>query len=193
MLTKNLTLKYLFIIALMAFSQAAVSGATRDMIYQKELKKLIPYKSCVTNAARKYRVPEWVLLAVLRHENGPINGFLVNPNGSKDYGVGCINDVRISDFHRDGLTMVTPKRLMEDPCFAIFATAYLLKKEYLKERRINGRPDENIWIIASSNYHYHYKGKKPALHETYKIEIKNTLSRFKSHIKSAKQAQIAKN
>lgn len=177
----------------MTFSHAAISGSTRDMIYQKELKKLIPYKSCVTNSARKYKVPEWVLLAVLRHENGPLNGYLVNSNGSKDYGVSCINDLRIEDFHRDGLTMVTPERLMEDPCFAIFATAYLLKKEYLKEQRINGRPDENIWIIASSNYHYHYKGKKPSIHEDYKRKIKNTLSRFKSHINAVKQAQIAKN
>lgn len=151
----------------------------RVKIYKRELSKLIPYMQCTTDAAQKYQVPEWILLSVLRHENGPLNGFLINSNGTKDYGVSCINDKRIEDFHRDGIDVVTPERLMNDPCFAILATSYLLKKEYLKELRINGKPDENIWITAAANYHYHYKGKKPILHERYKAKIKGTLERFK--------------
>ncbi len=182
----NARLAALIRLTLLAFcliwTSDVLAGSNRDKIYRTELKKLIPYKECVTNAAKVYKIPEWILLAILRHENGPLNGYLVNPNGTKDYGVSCINDVRIEDFHNAGIKSVTAERLMEDPCFAIHATAYLIKKEYLKEKRINGKPGENIWLVAAANYHYHYKGSYPKNHDKYKQRIQSTLDRFKTRL-----------
>ncbi|MEZ9332836.1 hypothetical protein AB4171_08640 [Vibrio sp. 10N.286.51.A4] len=173
-------------IVTLTFNKAYGMGI-RSLIYEKELEQLTPYMKCGTDSAKKYKIPEWILLAVLRQESGPLHGYLENSNGSKDYGVGCINDLRIEDFHSDGLTIVTPEKLMEDPCFSIYATAYLIKKEYLKELRIQGKPNENIWLVAAANYHYHYKGNNPQLHEKYKKSIKGHLGRFRKHMARAKK------
>ena len=179
------TVKNLFMILLVfvsGYSVDAVAGKNRIAIYNTELKKLTPYMECATKSASKYSIPEWILLAVLRNENGPVNGYLVNSNGTKDYGVSCINDVRIEDFHAEGITSVTPERLMNDPCFAIEVAAYLIKKEYLRELRIKGKPEENIWLVAAANFHYHYNGKYPNNHETYKSKIQSTLERFRTRL-----------
>lgn len=151
----------------------------RDIIYQTELKKIQAYKSCVIQAADAYGVPEWILMAVIRHENGPLNGYLVNPNGTKDYGVTCINDVRIKDFHDAGMTEVTAEKIMKDPCYAIYVASYLLKKEFIKESKSKSKRKENIWLVATANYHYNYRGSYPRNHHKYLKHIKNTLDRFK--------------
>lgn len=170
------------LILIFAESAIASTPSNRDIIYETELKKVEPYRECITRAANTYGVPEWILMAVIRHENGPINGYLNNPNGTKDYGITCINDVRIRDFEREGIKGVTAERIMSDPCFAIYVTAYLLKKEYLKEKKINDEQTA-IWLVATANYHYHYKGKYPQNHDRYKQQITDTLARFKSRLK----------
>lgn len=154
----------------------ASAGANRDKIYATVMKKWQPYRDCITKAAQKYQVPEWFLLAMLKHERGPVNGYLNNPNGTKDYGIACINDVRIADFHASGMTYVTPELLMNDPCFNIQAAAYLLKLEQIKERDRQGKSHD--WFVITANYHYNYRGKYPANHDRYKQKIEATMSSF---------------
>lgn len=161
----------------------AMGDSNRDIIYRTELKKVAKYRECVTKAAVTYGVPEWILMAVIRHENGPLHGYLTNPNGTKDYGVTCINDVRLQDFKDAGIEGVTAERIMEDPCFAIYVTSYLLKKEYLKEHKRKVKKEGSIWLVATANYHYHYKGDYPKNHNAYKEKIMNTLERFKTRLK----------
>ncbi|EJL6679483.1 hypothetical protein NMS42_002158 [Vibrio cholerae] len=178
-------LKILTTLAAIIFSPALLASSAnannncesiRDMVYTKHLRKVIPYKQCVINASETYQVPEWVLLAVIKQENGPINGYLTNSNGTKDYGLTCINDVRFQDLHKDGFDHVTPELIMSNPCAAIITTAYFLKKDWFKERKLTNKDPD--WLTVIGNYHYHYKGAKPKYHEKYKSEIKQKLEAF---------------
>ena len=167
---------WFIILLVVAGSFSAHALSNRDLIYEKELKKLKDHKDCVTRAAHTYQVPEWILMAVLRHENGPIGGSLMNRDGTRDYGVACINDLRIKDFHAKGLTYVTPELLMKDTCFNIQAAAFLLKEEQIKERNKAG--SANDWFVIAGNYHYNYRGKYPKNHDKYKKHIKTVMNRF---------------
>jgi len=155
---------------------SVASCSVREHVYDRYLSRFKFLKDCVIDAAEKYNVPEWALLVVLKQENGPINGYLTNNDGTKDYGPTCINDLRFKDFQRDGFEHVTPELIMENPCAAMIVTAYLLQKEWLLEKqRTNSTPE---WQTVIANYHYNYRGNYPARHDKYKNEIREKLELF---------------
>jgi hypothetical protein len=148
----------------------------REYLYSQTLKKFQPLKGCVKNNSNRYNIPEWVLLVVLKQENGPMNGFLKNNDGTKDYGVTCINDKRFIDLKNEGYGYVTPTLVMENPCVAVTVMAYLLKKEYVKEKNLTGKTPR--WLTVIANYHYNYRGTYPKRHDKYKHEVKEKLQLF---------------
>ncbi|WP_200769172.1 lytic transglycosylase domain-containing protein [Vibrio nigripulchritudo] len=156
-------------------SSYAQNLSIRDNLYLTEMKKYSKYKRCIYDAAKLYQVDEWILMAVVRHEDGPPHGFLKNPNGTKDYGLTCINDVRFEDLKREGFGHITPQLVMKDPCLAIHTAAYFLKVEEFKENQRSGSTD---WLTVAGNYHYNYRGDFPHNHHAYVEKIRNVLKRM---------------
>lgn len=159
--------------------------SNRNIIYSKIMKKQKPYSQCTIDASNTYGVPEWIVMAVMKHEDGPVNGFLKwklkrkkkngDPIYTYDYGLTCINTIRITDLNEMGVK-VTAEDIMKSPCLAINLTAFILKLEKDK-LGVNGD-----WLTASANYHYNVKGENPKLHYIYKQKIVKVLNRFKRAI-----------
>lgn len=169
----------LCLISIIAYSAEIHAKSNRDIIYNSVMKKFKPYAACLNAAATKYQVPEWILMAVTSHEDGKLHGYIKAPNGTKDYGATCINDVRFADFERKGMN-VTREKVMESPCYAIEVASFLLKTEELKESGRTGQPAN--WLTVAANYHYNYRGKYPKWHFIYKSKIEAKLDQFKNKL-----------
>lgn len=84
---------------------------------------------CVADASVRYEVPELLLHAILRKENGRTGQAVRNANGTYDMGLAQINTVWVPHFARYGVKL---EHLLYDPCTNLQAAAYILKDNALK-------------------------------------------------------------
>lgn len=84
---------------------------------------------CIADASVRYEVPELLLHAVLRKENGRTGQAVRNSNGSYDMGLAQINTVWVPHFARYGVKL---EHLLHDTCTNLQASAYILKDNLLK-------------------------------------------------------------
>ncbi len=159
-----------------AYSHEAETN--RALIFKHKMTGYQDLGHCIRNHALRFQIPEWILLSVLWQERGPRHGYLVNSDGTKDYGISCINDIRIKDLNQRGVA-VTADMLMTDPCFAIGVTAYLLNFEMLQLSS-----NQRDWLTAAANYHYNIKGRYPQRHHKYKSQLITHLRSFQKIIAS---------
>lgn len=86
---------------------------------------------CAAEASLRYDVPELLIHAVIRKENGRIGGSSRNSNGSLDLGPAQINTLWLKHFAKFGLT---PEHIRDDFCTNINTSAYILRDYYNKKR-----------------------------------------------------------
>lgn len=84
---------------------------------------------CIADASVRYQVPELLLHAVLRKENGRMGQAVKNANGSYDMGLAQINTTWISHFAKYGVRI---EHLLYDTCTNLQASAYILKDNAIK-------------------------------------------------------------
>lgn len=109
---------------------------------------------CVSNAAKRYNVPEMALLAILKQESGGRTGVIgKNSNGSKDYGPAQFNDRSWGKYMSEkyGISL---SMLNNNMCQAIMAQAYALRYEW---NRCIKKGNASIWCAIA---HYHSPTKK---------------------------------
>lgn len=79
---------------------------------------------CVADASVRYEVPELLLHAILRKEDGRMGRAVKNKNGTFDMGLAQINTTWITHFSRYGIKL---EHLLYDTCTNLQAAAYILK------------------------------------------------------------------
>ena len=84
---------------------------------------------CIADASVRYEVPELLLHAVLRKENGRTGQAVRNANGTYDMGLAQINTVWVPHFAKYGVKL---EHLLYDPCTNLQAAAYILKDNAIK-------------------------------------------------------------
>ena len=117
--------------------------------------------ACVAQAAADYKIPEMLLLSIMKVESGGKSDAVnVNKNGSLDIGVTQLNTGSWVPYMAERYG-IKPKALLDDPCQAIRASAYVVKRESMT-RQCGGD-----WWCAAGRYHapnnlqfqYTYKSK----------------------------------
>lgn len=79
---------------------------------------------CIADASVRYQVPELLLHAVMRKENGRMGKASRNKNGTYDVGLSQINTSWVKHFARYGIRL---EHLLYDTCTNLQASAYILK------------------------------------------------------------------
>ncbi|WP_145507723.1 lytic transglycosylase domain-containing protein [Yersinia hibernica] len=87
--------------------------------------------SCLSNAAKRWDIPEIILEAIILHESGgKPNARNINKNGSHDYGLMQINSVHFNSLKSKGI--IDYEQSLMHPCTNIKAGAYLLSLKFKK-------------------------------------------------------------
>jgi soluble lytic murein transglycosylase-like protein len=86
---------------------------------------------CIVQASSRYEVPELLLHAVIRKENGRMGRYSKNKNGTYDFGLSQINTSWLKQFAAYG---ITASLLLNDTCVNISASAYILKYNWLRQK-----------------------------------------------------------
>ncbi len=84
---------------------------------------------CIADASVRYQVPELLLHAILRKENGRMGQAVHNKNGTYDMGLAQINTAWVPYFSKYGVGI---EHLLYDTCTNLQASAYILKDSELK-------------------------------------------------------------
>jgi hypothetical protein len=158
------------LVGLIFSSSTFASVNHREAIYEKIMPEYKAYAYCTAKSAKTFKINEIYLLAVMLQERGPAIGKLTTNNGSYDHGVTGINTVRAKEVEKIGLTL---SKIENNPCYAIFAAAYLLSEE------IKAAPSV---LTGIANYHYDEKGKYPHNHYRYKSDIAKKIKKITSII-----------
>lgn len=79
---------------------------------------------CAASASLRYSVPELLLHAVMRKENGRVGLEVKNTNGSRDLGPAGVNTIWLKEFGPYGIRL---EHLRDDVCTNINASAYILR------------------------------------------------------------------
>ena len=85
---------------------------------------------CIAQASSRYEVPELLLHSIINKENGRTGQCVRNSNGSYDCGLAQINTSWASFFAKQG---VNARDLFLGSCLNIYASAYILKYNYLRK------------------------------------------------------------
>jgi soluble lytic murein transglycosylase-like protein len=85
---------------------------------------------CIVQASARYEVPELLLHAIIRKENGRMGKYSKNKNGTYDFGLAQINTTWLKQFAAYG---ITPSHLLNDTCTNISASAYVLRYNWLRQ------------------------------------------------------------
>lgn len=129
------------------------SGQLNQSAQSIQLPKHIP-AHCVSNAAKRYRVPEMAMLAILKQESGGRLGIVSqNTNGSKDYGPAQFND-RSWGRYMQNKYGISLDALTNNMCQALMAQAYALRSEW---NRCIKKGQTSIWCAIA---YYHSPTKK---------------------------------
>lgn len=112
---------------------------------------------CVVQAANRYDVPEILLVSIIKYESGgrpdAVNH---NTNGSLDIGLGQFNTNSWVPFLQKNYG-ISPHSLMDSPCQAIMAQAYVLRK--IADTQCSG---EVLWCAVG-----YYHSPTPKLRKQY--------------------------
>jgi soluble lytic murein transglycosylase-like protein len=85
---------------------------------------------CIAQASFRYGVPELLLHATISKENGRMGKCSRNSNGTYDCGLAQINTSWSQHFAKQGVTLDS---LVQDTCTNLYASAYILKYNYLRK------------------------------------------------------------
>lgn len=117
--------------------------------------------ACVAQAASDYKIPEMLLLSIIKVESGgKTDAVNVNNNGSLDIGITQLNSRSWVPYMAQKYG-IEPKSLLGNACQAIRVSAYVVKRESMTDQC---RGD---WWCAAGRYHapnnqqfqYTYKSK----------------------------------
>ncbi|VTU41474.1 MULTISPECIES: lytic transglycosylase domain-containing protein [unclassified Variovorax] len=86
---------------------------------------------CAAQASLRYDVPELLLHAILRKENGRVGASSKNRDGSFDLGPAQVNTKWVEYFAKFGLRK---EHLRDDFCTNINASAYIIRDNFNKKR-----------------------------------------------------------
>jgi soluble lytic murein transglycosylase-like protein len=118
---------------------------------------------CIADASVRYQVPELLLHAVLRKENGRTGKAVRNSNGTYDMGMAQINTVWVRHFARYGIRI---EHLLYDTCTNLHASAYILKD--------NANKFQGDWFKAIIAYNigpYNWTPKRYAIGHRYASDV----------------------
>lgn len=87
---------------------------------------------CVADASERYQVPELLLHAILRKENGRNGHYSLNHNGTYDLGLAQINTTWLKEFGRYG---IRPEHIMNNECVNVSLSAYILRYNWGRQQR----------------------------------------------------------
>lgn len=125
------------------------------------LQMAVPFLACMALTASVYHLPPRILPSLQRVEGGRVGLVHTNKDGSEDLGVMQINTLWIAPLAR---RIGWPEdrvrhRLLNDPCFNIAASGYIMRT-YMNETK-------GDLMRAVGNYHSH----TPVLNETYQAKV----------------------
>lgn len=147
---------------------AEQKGGVRESIYRTDLmNKYQKFKSCIYWEARNNKIDELVLMSVILAEFGDEKTSSKNEDGTNDYGIMQINDVRREQVIELGFD---PELIKIDGCYNIKVGSRLLAEEI---KNANG----SLWV-AIGRYHYHEQGKYPHNHYKYRARVAAKLQRL---------------
>lgn len=118
---------------------------------------------CIADASVRYEVPELLLHAVLRKENGRTGKATRNRDGSYDMGMAQINTTWVKHFSRYGIRI---EHLLYDTCTNLQASAYILKD--------NANKFHGDWFKAIIAYNigpYNWTPERYAIGHSYASEV----------------------
>jgi soluble lytic murein transglycosylase-like protein len=142
--------------------------SVRDAIYSSNvMKKYNGYKQCIYWEAKNNRIDELVLMSVIMAEYGDKSTSSINTDGTNDYGIMQINDVRREQVISLGFD---PELIKSDGCYNIKVGSRLLANEI---QNAGG----NLWV-GIGRYHYHEKGEYPHNHYKYRTRVASKLQRL---------------
>lgn len=80
---------------------------------------------CIATASARYQVPELLIHAILKKENGRIGSEVRNKNGTYDLGPAQINTIWLKKLEAFGIKR---EHIRDDFCTNVFVSAYILKE-----------------------------------------------------------------
>lgn len=86
---------------------------------------------CIAQASSRYEVPELLLHAIIKKENGRMSKCSKNTNGTYDCGYAQINSGWVKEFSKYGITQ---SHITNDTCTNVSASAYVLK-DYFQQKK----------------------------------------------------------
>lgn len=148
-----------------AHADANEGPTIRDRIYQKsQMSKYEEFKNCIYWEAKKNKIDELILMAVILAEYGDPETVSRNNDGTNDYSIMQINDVRMNEVEELGFD---PQRTKVDGCYNIRVGSEILGNEIRNA-------GNNLWL-GIGRYHYHEKGRNPHNHYKYRSRVANKL------------------
>ena len=162
---KALIMLLIFAVAIIpevASAKEKCRGHWRDYAYDtKIIKRYNPYAHCIWYVAYQFELPEELLYSIVYHERGDVNGkCMVNNNKTEDCGPAQINDVKLPEIKRFGLTKTDMKT---NACRNIWTMGLFIREHIEKANGV-------IWM-GVGNYHYHYK-VSPKIHDAYVEKVR---------------------
>lgn len=120
--------------------------------------------ACVAQSAADYKIPEMLLLSIMKVESdGKTQAVNANSNGTLDIGITQLNTASWVPYMNQKYG-IRPHTILNDPCQAIRAAAYVVKKESFS-RQCSGD-----WWCAAGRYH---SPNNPQLQYIYKTKLHN--------------------
>ncbi|MDI5833291.1 lytic transglycosylase domain-containing protein (plasmid) [Shewanella xiamenensis] len=149
----------------LAYAETRNSSTIRDRIYSNsQMSKYKEFKNCIYWEAKKNKIDELILMAVILAEFGDPETVSRNNDGTNDYSIMQINDVRMGEVVDRGFD---PQRTKIDGCYNIRVGSEILGSEIKNA-------NYNLWL-GIGRYHYHEKGKNPHNHYKYRARVANKL------------------
>jgi hypothetical protein len=156
------------LLTMQSYKAEAAQLSVRDAIYSsKVMKKYHSYKQCIYWEAKANRIDELVLMSVIMAEYGDKATSSRNKDGTNDYGIMQINDVRREQVIALGYD---PELIKSNGCYNIKVGSKLLANEI-----VNAGGD--LWV-GIGRYHYHEKGEYPHNHYKYRSRVASKLQKL---------------
>ncbi|MCZ4337764.1 lytic transglycosylase domain-containing protein [Shewanella colwelliana] len=144
------------------------------------MKKYKPFKNCIYWQSEKYGVNELLVMAVILQEGGKPSSKNRNSDGTYDYGILQINDVRSNELIELGYEL---SEVRSDGCKGIEAGIHLLSREIKRAKKDAG--NHGVWL-GVGRYHYSENGEYPHNHYKYRQGVSEKLERLIRKIKSGR-------
>ncbi|EKN6178775.1 lytic transglycosylase domain-containing protein [Yersinia enterocolitica] len=102
---------------------------------------------CIHQSAKRYQLPEELIIAVIRTEGGKNGVINYNKNGSVDLGIMQINDIHLARLKKYGIRY---NDVLNNTCTNIEVGTWILRQQF--GAKVDYRiPD--TWWKAVGNYH----------------------------------------